>query len=732
MGIWVIGARADPTCDAADPQIAGTTIYGTNCPEVIAAPQGVTDIESGGGDDIVVGNGEPITISAGTGDDVIYAAGATEVDAGRGADLIYGDSAPPVGTEAALAADSAARKAPVRLKRHSHHGAGATASQDCPSNQNSQQYCGDDNATYDGTSGQDVIFGERGNDTLRGGDGNDLLFGGIGDDHLFGQNDDDFLAGGMGGDEMNGGPGSDTARGDGTVDSPVFDSGTGTGDLDTLSFATGVTPGFPSHNWAAESVPDPNSYTGFPGSSGERGVYVNLQNSIADNGVAIDGGGLDSVTAGNFERIVGTAFSDYLIGTSSAQTIYGGGGADIIQGRGGGDTIFGGSDGDNIDGGGGATIDGGPGVDYCVGGSSQPSCNESGASATAVKPRNAGQVSIGMMQPGGTPYHGFYAIGSAQNEWISATYDQGANQVKVMVPLGTVDTSEGAKTPPCDYTHAADQVRYVTCPFTARLDTMLLAGMSGADYLNAGDRANGDFPTSSTVIILGGNDPDELLGGNKDEATLVDGPDGASDILHGYGRDDLLSTHGGADSLRGGNDSDLLLSSAVCQSDTLNGFGDSQTSDGNNNASWAKMPASSGGVGAKLTGGDGTAGHPASGPPECNVGEPGLDSLVNFKALEGSGQDDRLVGDANDNILIGHSGSDSIFAGDGNDSLTTNAGDDETTLDCGNGSDKEGIDYSDSSHPPYSPYNDRSRLQAAGNCDLNSPGYGATELPPGG
>lgn len=97
---------------------------------------------------------------------------------------------------------------------------------------------GDDNDTYDGENGEDIIrggggddildggnapdevYGEDGNDTLNGGNGDDAVYGGAGDDVLTGDGDalppeqsgngDDLLEGGTGDDQLTGGRGDDT------------------------------------------------------------------------------------------------------------------------------------------------------------------------------------------------------------------------------------------------------------------------------------------------------------------------------------------------------------------------------------------------------------------------------------------------------------------------------------------------------------------------------------------
>jgi Ca2+-binding RTX toxin-like protein len=208
--------------------------------------------------------------------------------------------------------------------------------------------------TFEGGAGDDIVYGDRGNDILRGNAGDDRLYGGIGDDRLEGGPGNDWLSGGFGADTIDGQEGDDYVRGDGTIDH-IFDTGGGT---DTLSFATGVTPGF-GEGKAPKGV-------GFPeGAEGERGVFLDLGagGEDANNGVAASGGGVDVVQPEVFERIIGSPFSDYIVGTPASEEIIGGGGADVIIGGGGKDKLLGGADGDllEVESGSESTIEGGAG-----------------------------------------------------------------------------------------------------------------------------------------------------------------------------------------------------------------------------------------------------------------------------------------------------------------------------------------------------------------------------------
>ncbi len=195
-------------------------------------------------------------------------------------------------------------------------------------------YLGVGSQVFEGGPGDDVVYGQRGNDTLRGNEGNDHLFGGIGDDVLRGGPGDDQLGGGFGADGIDGDGGNDFIHGDGTIDR-IADSGS-SANTDTLSYATGVTPGF-----GAAAVTSAGYVERLPAAA-EHGVFLDLtaaaESENGDNGIAAHGGGVDKVEGDDFETVIGTPFSDYIVGTDGPETIHGGGGADAILGGGGGTT----------------------------------------------------------------------------------------------------------------------------------------------------------------------------------------------------------------------------------------------------------------------------------------------------------------------------------------------------------------------------------------------------------
>src|SRR4029077_12369143 len=115
-----------------------------------------------------------------------------------------------------------------------------------------------------------------------------------------------------------------------------------------------------------------------------------------------------------------------------------------------------------------------------------------------------------------------------------------------------------------------------TCVLPGGLDTTLLAGMDGADEIQASG-----FPSTTSIAELGGDGGDTLTGGAMGEDMLVGGA--GSDLLSSLGGDDVVLNNEGVDQLLAGDGNDLLLSNSICDGDVLNG------GDGRDNPSWAKF-----------------------------------------------------------------------------------------------------------------------------------------------
>ena len=524
--------------------------------------------------------------------------------------------------------------------------------------------------TFEGGEGDDIVFGERGNDILRGGSGNDRLYGGIGDDLLEGGPGNDLLGGGFGADTIDGQEGDDYVRGDGTIDH-IHDSGGGT---DTLSYASGIAPGF-----GGGIDTGAGGFPGAGGESGERGVYLNLAAGglNGNNGIAGEGGGVDEVEPGAFETIVGTPFPDYIVGSEAGETIHGGGGADVIRGNGGDDHILGGANGDLLDGGAGNdTIGGEAGADNCVGAETAASCEGSGST---VAPRDGSKVSVGTMTPGAGVTQ-LYVAGSSAADTITATYSPGT------VTIGLSGASFEPEPADPNFPGFPQQVSgcllnsasSASCP-VGFLDSIAVAGLGGNDQIVASG-----FPQATAVVLLGGEGQDSLTGGEGSEDLLVDGRGASPDALAALGRDDALLHEGGPDTLLGGEGNDLFLSTSICDGETIDG------GEGRDNASWARL-GNGEGVNARLDlspAGVGRFGVP--GEPGCGGEAP--DTLLSIEDLEGSEQADLLIGGSGENQLLGHRGADEYFAGAGPDTILANSADSDPVINCGTDFDTAVID----------------------------------------
>jgi Ca2+-binding RTX toxin-like protein len=495
--------------------------------------------------------------------------------------------------------------------------------------------------TFEGGPGDDIVFGERGNDILRGGEGNDRLYGGIGDDLLEGGPGNDVLSGGFGADGIDGGPGNDYVRGDGTQDE-IVDTGPAS-DIDTLSYSTGIAPGF------TRGLPGSNP--GFPEKGGERGVYLDLGANVADNGVAPNGGGVDQIEGSDFERIIGSPFSDYIVGSKPGQQIFGGGGADVLIGKGAGTQLFGGADGDD-----------------CGGEGTKTEC-ETTTEGGAVSTRNTSAASVGFMTPGVAGEAQLYLVGSnTGNDEVTVSYAAGPPAAVTFHLAGSSFDTGPQSGAGCEIKGAE-----AICPLQGALDSVLIAGVGANDVLNGSG-----LPATTSLFVLGGEGNDTLTGGEESDDTLVDG--GGNDVLHGLGGDDALLNNEGSDQLFGEGGNDLFLSNSICDGDLLSG------GEGRDNASWAKFGE---GVDARLD--LNLAGRPGpGGAPVCSPGS--LDTIEGTEDLEGTSSGDVFYGDAGPNQLLGHLGPDTYFAGAGEDSILANSGDFDPVIDCGDGIDTAIID----------------------------------------
>jgi Ca2+-binding RTX toxin-like protein len=627
----------------------GSKVYGSSCSDriVVTSPL-VREVVAGEGNDVVFANPNVEVVNGGEGDDAIYGE-LPEIETGPArAGVVYqskGLVRRTTGAEPVATASIEEKK--------------CEAGKSCYGGIGSQKLVG--------SGGNDKVFGQRGNDEIFGNAGNDELFGGIGDESLIsGGAGNDLLSGGLGADRLNGNEDSDLVRGDGTIDT-IED--TGPSGTDTLSFSTGVTPGFTGGGPVA----------GFPGEGEERGVSVRIDGLAACgslqacNNSARYGGGNDEISVSGFENLIGSPFADYIIGSNGANRIDGGGGTDVILGNGGDDTIYGGADGDYLKGDAGTdTAFGQGGTNHCA--SDAETQLECSGTTESVVQRNTGKISAGFIATeSATSWVELYLTGSTGVDRVSASFGfEGAVGYVTFATEGEsaqFDVSGDAATAGCTY-----EATKVKCILPKKLDSIAMAGMAGNDRL-ALNVSEQSWETT-TPILLGGEGNDEILGSGYTEDLLVDGNDSGGDVLKAFAYDDGLLNNEGADTLEGGNGNDLLVSSGTCEGDTLQGA-ESGTGDGaaQNNASFAQVPAGAPGVVADLESeGElkGTAGNVYSSGPACSSGS--LNKLRNTDDLEATNGNDILYGDNFENNLLGRSGKDQIWARGGVDNLEAKDG----------------------------------------------------------
>ncbi|WP_299414732.1 DUF4214 domain-containing protein [uncultured Sulfitobacter sp.] len=303
------------------------SIIGGRGADTISARTQTSEIEGGGGDDVLRGGDGRDTITGGSGADSITGA--------AGADALFG---------------------------------------------------GGDNDTIYAGDGDDEVRGQAGNDSLRGDAGADTLYGGSGDDTLDGGSGFDTLNAAAGDDSLrssdrdallDGGEGHDRAsvtRYDVTKDLTMLFDATATGTDQTLSDGTML-----------RSIEALSLYTG---DGDDTVIYIfNEEFGIAGAGVGT-GDGIDSLTLdfsdytsdlnlqqsysttpslsvsdetntsyfSGFEHlsIIGGRGADTISARTQTSEIEGGGGDDVLRGGDGRDTITGGSGADSITGAAGA------------------------------------------------------------------------------------------------------------------------------------------------------------------------------------------------------------------------------------------------------------------------------------------------------------------------------------------------------------------------------------------
>lgn len=248
-------------------------------------------VQSGGGDDTLVGgNGPELFLGQGGNNDIRGGGGDDTILAGDGDDTLVGDSG---------------------------------------------------NDSIAGGFGNDQLFGELGDDTLNGGNGNDTLLGRDGADELFGESGNDLLFGESGNDTLIGGTGDDGFAFPGS--SLGSDSVIDTGGEDFLDFGLlGNAVNIDLRSTSAQTV-----------SSGDLVLTLNSGTAFeivvgSEFDDTLIGNSADNFLFGNDgdDDIFGSSGNDFLFGQLGNDTLAGEAGLDTLNAGAGNDDLEGGSDSD--------------------------------------------------------------------------------------------------------------------------------------------------------------------------------------------------------------------------------------------------------------------------------------------------------------------------------------------------------------------------------------------------
>jgi Ca2+-binding RTX toxin-like protein len=362
-------------------------------------------------------------------------------------------------------------------------------------------------------AGNDVVHGRGDSDWIYGGDGDDVLFGDLLDDHIFGEAGDDIIIGGHGTDVMDGGAGDDFFRGD-----TGNDTFTGGGGYDIASFATALPPGQPE----IASDGTTNTILGVKVAFPTDPTKQCEQTGCADG----DGG---NEPLHNIQEYVGSVFSDHFA-TNGAKVQPGSYGPDFVNGA--------------------TTGDPTPVSTVLI---------------EAAKDHNGKLVDVGLV-----------VLGSLGNDDITV---HGGNGGTVLVTANHALTAvapctqDGADAVRCDVDQYIASVPHRPNPF----HYILAWGDKGNDTITF----DGTFPRDVEVSASGGEGDDHLIGGDEQDIFFT-GTDG-KDHLEGNGGDDALigeshhdaswdkgdrpksaNYHDGADIFDGGSGNDQLVVDYVC------------------------------------------------------------------------------------------------------------------------------------------------------------------------
>jgi Ca2+-binding RTX toxin-like protein len=645
-----------------------------------------------------------VTVSAGTGNDVIWSS--------NGADFLYGDYG--------------------RDQIYGGGGADVIAGDQAT----------DTNVTIPGgaASNADTIFGGSGNDTIWGDDigdvtgedggGNDTLYGGSGNDTIYGGANDDIVVGGSGTDYLYGGGGfdlvdlSDATSGlnltltagpitlniGGTIEGFEGFIATSLSDVITTDSVANLVFGGAGNDTLTLGGGNDTAF----GGSGNDQLFGGLGDDFLDGGLGNDvingGGGLDiisyasataavvvdatggtemqpqaAVTGGagvdnvtDYFAIEGSDYADTMSGGNNFDVFYGGVGADTLTGGAqGADTMFGGDGNDLLSG---MYLDHGGGLEDTLYGGNGDDVMIFSSDGTSKNPPNpdygwTGESSSSLLT---LTTHllddtSDYFYGGAGNDTLDASRDTTyTNGVYI----------HAGKDPAVDWIMS---VEYIIATNNNDVINLTYSDATGTSKAATGNSVTVDALNGNDVIVsgagldslYGGNGADTIYGGDGNDRIFGGSrsgfDDGGDDRLFGGDGDDVITDTSDAPLIMGGIGNDTITATEGLNSTIYGG-------DGNDLFDLTYNATSStlyGGLGDDVAWVDGNYSYST-----VEMGD-GNDWLVE----QGSGglQSDTVWGGAGDDIISIFAGNDTAWGGSGVDVIWSGAGND--TIYGGDGND---------------------------------------------
>ncbi|OSQ39539.1 calcium-binding protein [Thalassospira mesophila] len=403
-------------------------------------------INSGAGDDILIGGSEYDRFDGGSGDDYM--------EGGAGNDYFYGGEGADhmLGGAGKNALNYLASDAGVNVNLQTGEGSGGDAQGDVFDDftvVDLSQF--DDIAT--GSDASDTLIGRMGTDTLYGGDGDDRLngetvYGGDGDDNIANDIDEYEGAGDNPDTYFDGGAGDDTVYADG-VGHDILIGGEGDdwmeagGPYDDLKTGSATLFGGSGDDWLFSH--DGGSDT-MLGGSGDDIIYGGENGDVMDGGSGSDtlfvasdpdghvfvdlatseisGGAYENSSIRNFENLTGSSGDDTFLGDDGRNVFYGDWGNDSLSGAGGDDLLQGLGDDDFLSGDDGRDrLEGGSGTDDLKGGNGHDVL-EGGAGADVLEGGDGNDYLIGDVHHSG--------FGAGADTFLWDVYEGGAERDRIV------------------------------------------------------------------------------------------------------------------------------------------------------------------------------------------------------------------------------------------------------------------------------------------------------------